>query len=121
MCSQIITPFNVYFNPRYIYQKMELWRLVTNFLYFGNLGPLALPLVCTSAALLPRNPAHAAEYQSHACFTIAVAQPPAAPQRASRCNPFAIKHVATCRLRLHACACVLLQALTLCSHVITCN
>ena len=39
LCSgQIITPFNVYFNPRYIYQKMELWRLVTNFLYFGTLG-----------------------------------------------------------------------------------
>lgn len=39
--GQIITPFNIYFNPRYIYQKMELWRLVTNFLYFGTLGARA--------------------------------------------------------------------------------
>ena len=35
---QIITPYNVYFNAKLIFQKKELWRLATNFLYFGNLG-----------------------------------------------------------------------------------
>ena len=57
---QIITPFNVYFNPRYIYQKGELWRLVTNFLYFGNLGERpALRLwgsASSSACSLPQPP-----------------------------------------------------------------
>ena len=28
----------IYFNPRLIYQNMELWRLFTNFLFFGSLG-----------------------------------------------------------------------------------
>jgi len=35
---EVITPFNVYFNSRLIFQKLELWRLLTNFLYFGSLG-----------------------------------------------------------------------------------
>lgn len=35
---EVITPFNVYFNARLIFQKLELWRLLTNFLYFGSLG-----------------------------------------------------------------------------------
>ncbi len=39
---QIITPFNIYFNARLIFQKWELWRLITNFLYFGNIGQSAL-------------------------------------------------------------------------------
>ena len=39
---QIITPFNIYFNARLIFQKYELWRLLTNFCYFGNLSALAI-------------------------------------------------------------------------------
>jgi Derlin-2/3 len=35
---EIITPFNVYFNTKLIIDKWEVWRLFTNFLYFGNLG-----------------------------------------------------------------------------------
>lgn len=35
---EIITPFNVYYNTQLIFRKYELWRLVTNFLYFGSLG-----------------------------------------------------------------------------------
>lgn len=35
---EIITPFNVYFNAKLICQKFELWRLLTNFFFFGNLG-----------------------------------------------------------------------------------
>jgi Derlin-2/3 len=35
---QIITPFNIYFNWKLIFQKYELWRLFTNFFYFGSLG-----------------------------------------------------------------------------------
>jgi Derlin-2/3 len=34
----IITPFHLYFNWRAIYHQGELWRLVTNFLFFGTFG-----------------------------------------------------------------------------------
>ena len=37
-CLQIITPFTIYFNARFIYQRWELWRLLTNFMFFGSLG-----------------------------------------------------------------------------------
>eukprot|EP00775_Hariotina_reticulata_P007038 gene7038-7252_t len=35
---EIITPFNVYFNAQLIFKKGEVWRLLTNFFFFGNLG-----------------------------------------------------------------------------------
>lgn len=35
---QIITPFNIYFNAKLIWQQREYWRLFTNFFYFGSLG-----------------------------------------------------------------------------------
>ncbi|MEW5307270.1 MAG: hypothetical protein WDW38_002487 [Sanguina aurantia] len=35
---EVITPFNVYFNAKLIFSKFEVWRLLTNFFYFGNLG-----------------------------------------------------------------------------------
>jgi Der1-like family len=35
---QIITPYNIYFNAWLILQKLELWRLFTNFFFFGSLG-----------------------------------------------------------------------------------
>lgn len=35
---EIISPFSVYFNARLIFRKFQLWRLVTNFFYFGNIG-----------------------------------------------------------------------------------
>lgn len=35
---EIITPFNIYFNARLIFQKLELWRLISNFCFFGSLG-----------------------------------------------------------------------------------
>lgn len=35
---QVITPFNVYFNAYLIFKKWEMWRLLTNFFFFGNLG-----------------------------------------------------------------------------------
>ena len=38
LCLQIITPFTIYFNARFIYQRWELWRLFTNFMFFGSLG-----------------------------------------------------------------------------------
>ena len=44
---QIITPYHIYFNARLILQKWELWRLLTNFCYFGNLS--ALPQSCLHA------------------------------------------------------------------------
>ncbi|KAF6263578.1 Der1-like family-domain-containing protein [Scenedesmus sp. NREL 46B-D3] len=37
---EIITPFNVYFNSHLIFKKGEIWRLLTNFFFFGNLGKL---------------------------------------------------------------------------------
>lgn len=34
----IITPFQLYFNPNLIFNHYQLWRLVTNFLFFGPIG-----------------------------------------------------------------------------------
>ena len=52
---QIITPFTIYFNARFVYQKWELWRLLTNFMFFGSLGellPVSVPCLlqqCTDS------------------------------------------------------------------------
>lgn len=35
---QVITAFNIYFNAHLIFKKGEVWRLLTNFFFFGNLG-----------------------------------------------------------------------------------
>ncbi|XP_068952773.1 derlin-3 isoform X3 [Petaurus breviceps papuanus] len=35
---EFITPFQLYFNPDLIFRKFQVWRLVTNFLFFGPLG-----------------------------------------------------------------------------------
>jgi len=34
----IITPFQLYFNPTLILRQFQLWRLVTTFLFFGTFG-----------------------------------------------------------------------------------
>ncbi|RZR85733.1 hypothetical protein BHM03_00012775 [Ensete ventricosum] len=34
----IISPHNLYLNPKLIVQQYEIWRLVTNFLYFRKMG-----------------------------------------------------------------------------------
>ncbi|XP_028396616.1 derlin-2-like [Dendronephthya gigantea] len=34
----IITPFQLYFNPELIFKQYQLWRLFTNFLFFGTIG-----------------------------------------------------------------------------------
>ena len=44
LCLQIITPFTIYFNARFIYQRWELWRLFTNFMFFGSLGVHCEPI-----------------------------------------------------------------------------
>ena len=35
---EVISPFNVYFNGTLILYKLQLWRLLTNFFFFGSLG-----------------------------------------------------------------------------------
>jgi len=35
---EMVSPFQIYFNPDLIFRKLQLWRLVTNFLYFGTVG-----------------------------------------------------------------------------------
>ncbi|XP_056677137.1 derlin-3 isoform X2 [Monodelphis domestica] len=35
---ELITPFQLYFNPELIFRKFQVWRLVTAFLFFGPLG-----------------------------------------------------------------------------------
>ncbi|KAI2804810.1 hypothetical protein BLOT_003798 [Blomia tropicalis] len=35
---ELITPFQLYFNPYLIFQKFQVWRLVTTFLFFGSFG-----------------------------------------------------------------------------------
>jgi hypothetical protein len=51
-CSlQVITPFNVYFNTHLIFKKGEVWRLFTNFFFFGNLGePELVPAVSSHSS-----------------------------------------------------------------------
>ncbi|CAH1801827.1 unnamed protein product [Owenia fusiformis] len=34
----VITPFQLYFNPELVFRHYQLWRLVTNFLFFGAIG-----------------------------------------------------------------------------------
>ncbi|XP_073485297.1 derlin-3 [Aquarana catesbeiana] len=36
--ADIISPFQLYFNTDLIFRKLQIWRLITNFLYFGELG-----------------------------------------------------------------------------------
>lgn len=35
---QIISPYHLYLNPKLVVQHYEIWRLVTNFLYFRKMG-----------------------------------------------------------------------------------
>uniref|UniRef100_A0A4W5N4L7 Derlin n=1 Tax=Hucho hucho TaxID=62062 RepID=A0A4W5N4L7_9TELE len=35
---EVITPFQLYFNPDLIIRRCQIWRLITNFLFFGSLG-----------------------------------------------------------------------------------
>lgn len=44
---QVISPFHIYFNARLIWKKMELWRLLSNFCYFGPMSE------CCGAAWRP--------------------------------------------------------------------
>ena len=34
----VVSPFSLYFNWRLIFQRGQVWRLVTNFLFFGQIG-----------------------------------------------------------------------------------
>ncbi|XP_044145695.1 derlin-2-like [Bufo gargarizans] len=35
---ELVSPFQIYFNPDLIFKRLQIWRLVTNFLYFGELS-----------------------------------------------------------------------------------
>ncbi|KAJ0917206.1 putative derlin [Helianthus annuus] len=35
---QIISPHILYLNPKLVVEQLQIWRLITNFLYFRNLG-----------------------------------------------------------------------------------
>ncbi|XP_042522093.1 derlin-3 isoform X1 [Dipodomys spectabilis] len=35
---EILSPFQLYFNPHLVFQKFQVWRLFTNFLFFGPMG-----------------------------------------------------------------------------------
>lgn len=34
----IVTPYQLYFNPELIFKNFQIWRLITNFCYFGPIG-----------------------------------------------------------------------------------
>ncbi|CAA6668718.1 unnamed protein product [Spirodela intermedia] len=34
---EIISPYDLYLNPKFVLQRYELWRLITNFLYFRKM------------------------------------------------------------------------------------
>uniref|UniRef100_A0A3Q3A1V6 Derlin n=1 Tax=Kryptolebias marmoratus TaxID=37003 RepID=A0A3Q3A1V6_KRYMA len=38
MQLEVISPFQLYFNPELIIRRYQIWRLVTSFLFFGSLG-----------------------------------------------------------------------------------
>jgi hypothetical protein len=40
---QIISPYHLYLNPKLVVQHYEIWRLVTNFLYFRKMGMRSVP------------------------------------------------------------------------------
>uniref|UniRef100_A0A8U7NB12 Derlin n=6 Tax=Passeriformes TaxID=9126 RepID=A0A8U7NB12_CORMO len=35
---ELITPFQLYFNPELIFKHFQIWRLITNYLFFGPVG-----------------------------------------------------------------------------------
>nr|XP_046241805.1 derlin-2-like isoform X1 [Scatophagus argus] len=35
---EVITPFQLYFNPELIIKRYQIWRLISSFLFFGSLG-----------------------------------------------------------------------------------
>ena len=35
---ELITPFQLYFNPELIFKQFQIWKLITNFLFFGPVG-----------------------------------------------------------------------------------
>uniref|UniRef100_A0A8C2XWW5 Derlin n=1 Tax=Capra hircus TaxID=9925 RepID=A0A8C2XWW5_CAPHI len=35
---ELLSPFQLYFNPHLVFRKFQVWRLITNFLFFGPLG-----------------------------------------------------------------------------------
>uniref|UniRef100_A0A8D2KWG6 Derlin n=1 Tax=Varanus komodoensis TaxID=61221 RepID=A0A8D2KWG6_VARKO len=35
---ELLTPFQLYFNPELIFRRLQVWRVVTTFLFFGPLG-----------------------------------------------------------------------------------
>lgn len=46
---QIISPHNLYLNPILVVKQYQLWRLITNFLYFRKIGDcyyLCLKCLC---------------------------------------------------------------------------
>lgn len=34
----IVTPYQLYFNPELIFKNFQIWRIITNFCYFGPIG-----------------------------------------------------------------------------------
>ncbi|XP_073415267.1 derlin-3 [Dendrobates tinctorius] len=34
---ELVSPFQIYFNPDLVFKRLQIWRLITNFLYFGQL------------------------------------------------------------------------------------
>jgi hypothetical protein len=45
---QIISPYHLYLNPKLVVQHYEIWRLVTNFLYFRKMGMRSVPSILAS-------------------------------------------------------------------------
>ena len=48
--AQIISPYHLYLNPKLVVQQYEIWRLVTNFLYFRKMGTCVLLILTFTLA-----------------------------------------------------------------------
>lgn len=36
--ADLVRPLSLYYSPSLVFSKGEVWRIVTNFLYFGDIG-----------------------------------------------------------------------------------
>uniref|UniRef100_A0A7N4NIX7 Derlin n=1 Tax=Sarcophilus harrisii TaxID=9305 RepID=A0A7N4NIX7_SARHA len=76
---ELITPFQLYFNPDLIFRKFQVWRLVTNFLFFGPLGfSFFFNLLFLSSGSWPASSSWARPSPSCWCMCGAAAIPPCA-------------------------------------------
>ncbi|KAF6162893.1 hypothetical protein GIB67_021042 [Kingdonia uniflora] len=68
-CSlEIISPYHLYLNPTLVVRQYELWRLVTNFLYFRKMGNNAEGSLNNPYSVISRDGARDLDFLFHMFF-----------------------------------------------------